>query len=237
MSFNDTDWGIGTFLLSNITKKRERHCLQRRKRQIYTMRSISAIITFILLQVLSLGDAFVAPRSMNRPSMHLRDSEIPPDVDVQDQERHVLMGFDEEFVHFPHRDFSAFDVVSMCMDGLKQNGVPYANAGLEVCWNFSGDRCRASEGGNLQSFIDHSANPVFGSMVNAREWKVKSKGSIIPGTLTRGAMQTVLVEVTTVQGSKREFLWTMQQERRPPRQECWLVHECIAKDKAYDLTM
>jgi len=34
----------------------------------------------------------------------------------------------------------------------------------------------------------------------------------------------------------RVFLWTMQKERRPPRQDCWLVHEVLHKQYAFQLT-
>jgi hypothetical protein len=29
----------------------------------------------------------------------------------------------------------------------------------------------------------------------------------------------------------------LQRERRPPRQDCWLVHECLFKDAAYEQTL
>jgi hypothetical protein len=32
---------------------------------------------------------------------------------------------------------------------------------------------------------------------------------------------------------KKTFLWTLQKERRPPRQDCWLVHEVLYKRNAF----
>ena len=32
------------------------------------------------------------------------------------------------------------------------------------------------------------------------------------------------------------FLWTLQRERRPPRQDCWLVHEVLFTENAGMLT-
>jgi len=148
-----------------------------------------------------------------------------------------FMGIDEDFVPFPHRDYTAPDVVQMCMDMLTRNGEPYANAGLEVCFNFSSDRCRAAQGGSLEMFIQYAHNPTFASMVNALEWQVLSTGPIIQGTPTRGAMQTVLVNVQPQKGDARRFLWTLQQERRPPRQGCWLVWECLSVENAYSHTL
>lgn len=149
-----------------------------------------------------------------------------------------FMGIDEDFIPFPHRDYTAPDVVQMCMETMTRNDEPYNNAGLEVCWNFSSDRCRAARGGSLEMFIEYAHNPIFASMVNALEWQVVSTGPLIQGTTTRGAMQTVLVNVQPQKGGEaRRFLWTLQQERRPPRQGCWLVWECLAVENAYSHTL
>jgi hypothetical protein len=39
------------------------------------------------------------------------------------------------------------------------------------------------------------------------------------------------------QGSVRPFLWTLQQERRPPQAGCWLVRQCLYMDNAYSETL
>lgn len=85
-------------------------------------------------------------------------------------------------------------------------------------------------------------------MVNARKWEVLSIGpEINPGSsvtstglgVTRGVMKTVLISVTPcdVKLKERKFLWTLQKERRPPLQGCWLIHECIAVDNAFTITL
>jgi hypothetical protein len=50
---------------------------------------------------------------------------------------------------FPTADIIPEDVVTLCMDGLMNNNEPKVNAGLEICFNFSSDRCRA---GKLENF-------------------------------------------------------------------------------------
>jgi hypothetical protein len=40
-----------------------------------------------------------------------------------------------------------------------------------------------------------------------------------------------------VDDGKRKFLWTLQKERRPPRQDCWLVHEVLFTKNAWQQTM
>jgi len=160
----------------------------------------------------------------------------------------------------PDPELRAEEVVALCMDMLKDNDDPTRDAGLEVCYNFSSDRCRAANGGTLKDFIRFSNNPTFQSLVDSLGWTTISIGSEIPGTPTRGAMKTVLVAVRprrrSLEGDEgagnddhdddddddaaglgRRFLWTMQKERRPPRAGCWLVHECIAVDEAYAQTL
>jgi hypothetical protein len=107
----------------------------------------------------------------------------------------------------PASDLNAENVVIACIDAMLQNDVPWSNAGLETCFDFSSDRCRAGLGGSLDEFISYASNPTFGSMINAQSYEILSVGPIIAGTATRGAMQTVLVRVTPAKGGDRRFLW------------------------------
>jgi hypothetical protein len=69
----------------------------------------------------------------------------------------------------PNQILTAKDVVTVCMDSLVNNNDPRENAGLEVNFNFSSDRCRAALGGELDKFIVYASNPTFGSMIYARK--------------------------------------------------------------------
>ena len=187
----------------------------------------------------------------------------------------------------PNPDFDALQVATLCMDAL-QNQQP--DQSMELCFNFSSDRCRAAVGGTLEEFIHYAANPVFGKLVHCGDYKVASVGPIIPGSQVRGDMQTVLIEISkgltvsdvikdaTTKKKKRRnieerirqseaeargevyvekeneqegeqvndspstaagaarFLWTLQKERRPPRQNCWLVHEVLSVKYAFSQT-
>lgn len=104
-------------------------------------------------------------------------------------------------------DMTARDVVVACMDGLLNNNTPWANAGLELCWDYSSDRNRAAQGGSFDDFITYASNPTFSTMVDAKEYSIENVGTFIPGTNTRGAMQTVLVKVQPLNGEERSFLW------------------------------
>jgi len=154
----------------------------------------------------------------------------------------------DDFLPRPGPEWTATDVVNLCMRTLVEGA---GGSGLEVCFDFSSDRCRAALGGSLDRFRQYSTNPVFGYMVNCDGWEVLSVGPIINGTVTRGDMQTVLVkaihdhprrrdggEKQQVKGDdSRNFLWTLQKERRPPRQGCWVIHEVIYVKNAFELTL
>jgi len=139
----------------------------------------------------------------------------------------------------PNAEIIPEDVVSFCMDSLQNNNAPITNAGLQVCFNFSSDSCRAANGGSLEAFMAYASNPTFRVLVDNKEWKVLSVGPEIAGTNTRGAMKTVLISVQPANEKihEKRFLWTLIKERRPPRQGFWLVHECISVDNAYALTV
>ena len=107
----------------------------------------------------------------------------------------------------PHEPITATDVVKECMDKLLQNDVPFENIGLETCFDFSSDRCRAALGGSLEEFILHASNPTFGSMINASGYEILNVGPVIAASMTRGAMQTVLIKVSPSKGGDRTFLW------------------------------
>ncbi len=107
----------------------------------------------------------------------------------------------------PHANMTTEDVATSCMDALQQNNNPRRNACLEVCFDFSSDRCHAALGGILDDFILFATNPTFRSMINVNEYVVLNVGPLIAGTRTRGAMQMVLIKVTPTNGDDRMFLW------------------------------
>ena len=107
----------------------------------------------------------------------------------------------------PHNNPEPKNVVVACMDAMLKNDVPWMNHGLEICFDFSSDRCRASLGGSLDEFISYAANPSFGPMINAKKYDIVNVGPMIAGSSTRGSMQTVLVKVSPEKGGDRHFLW------------------------------
>ena len=155
------------------------------------------------------------------------------------QQLSALIEYDDDLLPSPHPEFDAIDVVHLCMKKLMNSNKfnNDSNDGLKVCFSFSSDFLQAPFGGQLDAFVQHAKNPVFASLVHCTHFEILSIGPIIPGTNTRGAMQTCLMAVQSPSNEERRFLWTLQKERRPPRQHCWLVHEVLFVKNAYQLTL
>ena len=172
----------------------------------------------------------------------------------------------------PNPTFQAIDVVHACMDTFIENRHD-SKVGLDVCFAFSNDRCRAAIGGNINEFYQYATNPTFTYLTSCVSYRIISMGPIIQGTTHRGSMQTVLIDVipsittsmiqpsskpsqqypsktnTKQQSSNqnsscnntpappRRFLWTLQQERRPPLQHCWMIHEVLYTKNAFQQTL
>ncbi len=148
------------------------------------------------------------------------------------------------------------DVVAACMLALQHNDEPLRDAGLRTCWALSSDMCRSAVGGSLDAFLEYARNPTFGALVGCASWSVASCKRVA-GSATRGAMATQVVRVQpasrgasarhvdddgdepgpSAAAPPREFLWTLQQERRPPRAGEWLVYECLAMSNAIAKTL
>jgi len=159
------------------------------------------------------------------------------DDEVEKKTRFSAIVEYDDFLPTPNPDLDAMGVLAACMDTMLDR----EEDGLEVCWRFSSDRCRAALGGSLERFSEYATNPVFGYLVKCQNYEILNIGPLIKGTPTRGYMQTILMDAKQsgdkVEEHPRRFLWTFQKERRPPRQGCWVVHEVIYVKNAYSLTL
>lgn len=199
---------------------------QRKTMQAFTVHVQALLLATLLASCCRLvvaSSAFLAPP---RPAFPRRTPNL-----------RVALEYDD-FLPQPNPSLAPSDVLSACMATLQSR----RDAGLEVCFNFSSDRCRAAIGGSLEKFAEYATNPVFGYLVQCGDYEVLSVGPEITGTPTRGAMQTILMEAKqgedrAIDEFSRRFLWTFQKERRPPRQNCWVIHEVIYVKNAYMLTL
>lgn len=173
------------------------------------MQQLSFTLVIITLTMVS---SFLQPNYPCRCTTHriLRTSGdgclFSADDDARTSTRTGDVNHDTPLIE-PTFDMTAEVVVTACMDAMLTNDIPYDNHGLEVCFDFSSEYCRAALGGSLDEFISYASNPTFSTMTNALEYSVLSVGPVIQASMTRGAMQTVLVKVKPAKGDDRRFLW------------------------------
>ena len=171
-----------------------------------TITTLLALLLIHLTFLLPISQAFVS--SALRERSHISSSYLSKtrsDVLSGDAEDECSSASSTSSVN--RNDMTAREVVITCMDALSNNDTPWDNAGLEICFDYSSDRCRAAQGGSLEEFILYAANPTFASMVNAKEYSVENVGALIPSSMTRGAMQTVLIKVQSSKDEERSYLW------------------------------
>ena len=116
-----------------------------------------------------------------------------------------------------------------------------AEWGHKYNWAFFGGMVRANWQGDVDEYISECRNNPSG-LTNC-EWFETEEDTIttIGATQTRGAICKMVVHVRcrdAMPMAERKFLWTLQQERRPPQSGCWLISSVLAIDRALEeLTM
>ena len=144
----------------------------------------------------------------------------------------------------PSARLTPHDVVISCMVALQENDNMdlVLNRGLDwgrrFNWNFFGGMVRANWRGSVDEFCREARNNPTG--MAGCEWfnTVEETIAVIPGTQTRGATCKMVVDVRPLDGrpmKERKFLWTLEQERRPPQAGCWLISSVLAVDRAIDV--
>lgn len=151
----------------------------------------------------------------------------------------------------PSPELSPADVVTALCRGLQSNQVPTPDAGIERVYHFTTYECRAAltarKGykSGVERFVQHA---MLYSLVECRSFRLVGEPTIIAGTQTRGAMASLAVDVQYDPGFRfksgferrappadaddgasegERYLFTLQQERRPPLAGCWLVRSLM----------
>jgi len=148
---------------------------------------------------------------------------------------------------YPHIGLNALTAVEACLDTLIDH-VHYRDQrfGLEQCYHFSNEHCKAKLGGSLESFEQFIRSPIYGALAECLWYQIDHVGPLSPGDRSRGEMQTVLVDafpsndIEEEDGSsnathRRRFIFTMMKERNPasPFENCWLIHDVTYVPNAY----
>lgn len=182
-----------------------------------------------------------------RHALELRDDLPPEVVDARRLSDAVALQEPSALPTGPSADLSPHDVVVACMVALQDNDVPAEvnvrseDWGRRYNWGFFSGMVRANWRGDVEEFVREARNNPTG-MANCDHFETdEDTFSVIAGTATRGAICKVVVHVQcrdAIPMAKRSFLWTLQQERRPPQAGCWLVTSVLAMDRALEqLTM
>jgi hypothetical protein len=208
--------------------------------------NIVNVKSFVIRPPWEMASTFLVPE-------RLSISSSPSSLILSGSEESLSTVYFNDFLPRPNADYTGLGVVEACMDSFVQDKVH----GLEVSFAFSSDRCRAAIGGSLDRFQEYANNPVFSYLINCIDYQILNVGPIIPGTSHRGPMQTCLLvaiqdkdgpgptkgndnidpsELLTTSKQCR-FLWTLQQERRPPLEGCWMIHEVLYVKNAWQQTL
>lgn len=146
-------------------------------------------------------------------------------------------------------------VVSALCRGLQHNDVPAVDAGLERLYRFATFECRAAltarKGKNsVERFCRYAESPALTDLLHSTAFTVAEDVTLIAGTQTRGALATVVVDVTaadpgfrTRSGLERSaeerarrkpperYLFTMQaRSARPPARPSPVVVCCTCRN-------
>lgn len=147
----------------------------------------------------------------------------------------------------PATSLSPADVVSALCRGLQYHQVPTPDAGVERVYRFSTFECRAAltarrgYKSGVEKFVQHAE---LWTIPGCRSFRLVGEPTIIAGTQVRGALASLAVDVVEDVGfrfrsghrrggggaggaagaeSVERYLFTLEQQRRPPLAGCWLV--------------
>ena len=142
----------------------------------------------------------------------------------------------------PWPDLSPHDVVIACLCALQENDQPDEVArngehwGHRYNWEFFNGMVRANWP-CVDEFVREANNNPSG-LANCDWFETEEETiSIISATPTRGAICKMVVHVRCRDARplpSRKFLWTLQQERRPPQAGCWLISSVLPIDRSLE---
>ena len=168
----------------------------------------------------------------------------PVRCDLDDAARLAVLSLPTE----PDVALEPADVMYAVCRGLQCNDVPEPDAGLARLFNFATYECRAAltarQGKEtVERFKKYADSPVMDAILRCSTFEPRTEPTVIAGTPTRGALATQVVTVVEERGFRtsaglerkpedqgtfsEDYLFTLQQERRPPLAGCWMVKEMI----------
>ena len=108
------------------------------------------------------------------------------------------------------------EVVSIVLKALKNNDIPYSNAGIEQTWEFAHPSNRMATG-PLNNFISMINSPAYSIMLNHKKHKIIF--------IKDDSFQSIFqIEMLDQNGYKVAFYWTVEKVMSDGVfKECWMT--------------
>jgi len=86
------------------------------------------------------------------------------------------------------------------------------------------------QGGVTEAWFEDNANHPLLCLLECEGFAI-DEPTLIEPTMTRGGLGTVKLQVDMTEQPSRNFLVSLEQQRRPPLAGCWLIKEALALER------
>ena len=116
----------------------------------------------------------------------------------------------------PNSNLKPFDVLMIQLDSLKNNNIPYKDAGIEQTWEFAHPSNSAFTG-PIQRFTQMMYAPSYAVMLDHK------KHDIIEVKLDKN-IAYFFIELTSIDGKMFGFKWTLEKVKEEGGfKNCWMT--------------
>jgi hypothetical protein len=122
----------------------------------------------------------------------------------------------------PDPSLSPQDVVSIQIEALQNNDIPYEDRGIEVTFNFASPANKRMTG-PLERFKAMVRNPVYGPMINHRSAKYEN-------LLVEGEFARIDVVLNTKEGAYLGYRFILSRQHGNEHEGSWMTDAVIPFD-------
>ena len=122
----------------------------------------------------------------------------------------------------PDPSLSPQDVVSIQIEALQNNDIPYEDRGIEVTFNFASPANKRMTG-PLERFKAMVRNPVYGAMINHRSAKYEN-------LLVEGEFARIDVVLNTKEGAYLGYRFILSRQHGNEHEGSWMTDAVIPFD-------
>ena len=119
----------------------------------------------------------------------------------------------------PDPKYSPAEVVSMQMDALKNNNIPYQDAGIEISFRFASPENKKSTG-PIERFKLLFKNADYAPMLNHRSLEIGPVKYIQESA-------NVPIYIMSKEGKKILYIFRLDKQTQDPCQNCWMTSGVI----------